>query len=47
MGFARSVADKIVFMADGKIEASASPDEFFTQNQGDRVESFLAKIIHK
>lgn len=47
MGFARSVADKIVFMADGVIEASAPPEEFFTQDQGERVSSFLSKILHK
>ena len=47
MGFARSVADKVVFMADGVIEASAPPEEFFTQDQGERVKSFLGKILHK
>ncbi len=47
MGFARKVADKIVFMADGKIEAQACPEEFFTQDQGQRVTDFLGKIIAK
>lgn len=47
MGFARKVADKIVFMADGKIEAQATPEEFFTQDQGQRVTDFLSKIIAK
>lgn len=47
MGFARSVADKVVFMADGKIEAAAPPEEFFTQDQGERVTNFLSKILHK
>lgn len=47
MGFAREVADKVVFMADGKIEAIAPPEEFFTQDQGERVTNFLGKILHK
>jgi putative glutamine transport system ATP-binding protein len=47
MGFAREVADKVIFMADGQIEASAPPEEFFTQDQGERVSSFLSKILHK
>ncbi|WP_071131207.1 amino acid ABC transporter ATP-binding protein [Enterococcus timonensis] len=47
MGFAREVADKIVFMADGKIEAVAPPEKFFTEDQGERVSSFLSKILHK
>lgn len=47
MGFAREVADKIVFMADGVIEAAAPPEDFFTQNQGERVTNFLGKILHK
>ncbi|MGX7199475.1 amino acid ABC transporter ATP-binding protein [Enterococcus nangangensis] len=47
MGFARSVADKVVFMADGRIEAAAPPEEFFTQDQGERVTNFLSKILHK
>ncbi len=47
MGFAREVADKVVFMADGEIVSQAPPEEFFQEDQGSRVTSFLSKILHK
>ncbi|MCV3382135.1 amino acid ABC transporter ATP-binding protein [Campylobacter sp. IFREMER_LSEM_CL2127] len=41
MGFARAVADKIVFMDDGKIVEISKPDEFFKNPKTDRAKKFL------
>ncbi|EAK9858005.1 amino acid ABC transporter ATP-binding protein [Campylobacter lari] len=41
MGFARAVADKIVFMDDGKIVEISKPDEFFQNPKTDRAKKFL------
>ena len=45
MGFAREVADRVIFMADGKIVEENTPEEIFTNPQTDRLKSFLAKVI--
>lgn len=45
MGFAREVADRIVFMSDGEIIEEGTPDEFFSNQENDRVKQFLGKII--
>lgn len=45
MGFARNVADRVVFMADGKILESGTPDEFFEHPKSDRAKDFLSKIL--
>lgn len=45
MGFARKAADRVVFMADGRIIESATPDDFFTNPQSDRAKDFLSKLI--
>lgn len=45
MGFARRVADRIVFMADGRILEQASPAQFFENPQTDRARDFLSKIL--
>jgi len=45
MGFARKAADRIVFMADGRIVEEASPEEFFTHPKSDRAQDFLSKLI--
>ena len=45
MGFARKAADRIIFMADGKVLESAKPDDFFEHPQTDRARDFLSKII--
>ncbi|MCR4618834.1 MAG: amino acid ABC transporter ATP-binding protein [Lachnospiraceae bacterium] len=45
MGFARQVADRIVFMADGEIIEEGTPDHFFNNPESDRVRQFLGKII--
>ncbi len=45
MGFARKVADKVVFMADGQILEQSTPDEFFEHPKTDRAKDFLSKIL--
>ncbi|MDR2620505.1 MAG: amino acid ABC transporter ATP-binding protein [Propionibacteriaceae bacterium] len=45
MGFARRVANRVVFMSDGEILEEAKPDEFFTNPVTDRAKEFLAKIL--
>ena len=47
MGFARQVADRIVFMADGMILEEGTPDEFFENPTNERLKQFLGKIIRK
>ncbi|MFD9423377.1 MULTISPECIES: amino acid ABC transporter ATP-binding protein [unclassified Streptomyces] len=46
MGFARSAANRVVFMADGKIIEEAVPDQFFSNPRSDRAKDFLSKILH-
>ncbi len=46
MGFAKRVANRIVFMDQGKIIEDCSKDEFFGTTRSDRARDFLAKIIH-
>jgi glutamate transport system ATP-binding protein len=45
MGFARTAADRVVFMADGAIIEENSPEEFFTNPRSDRAKDFLGKIL--
>ena len=45
MAFAREVASKIVFMADGQILESGTPDEFFNHPKTDRLKAFLDRIL--
>ena len=45
-GFARNVADKMVFMDDGEIVEVADPDKFFTNPDSQRCQEFLDKILH-
>ncbi|WP_314176260.1 amino acid ABC transporter ATP-binding protein [Streptomyces winkii] len=46
MGFARSAANRVVFMSDGRIVEEATPDQFFNNPRSDRAKDFLAKILH-
>jgi glutamate/aspartate transport system ATP-binding protein len=46
MGFARKVADRIVFMDQGSIVEDSPKDDFFTAPRSDRAKDFLARIIH-
>lgn len=45
MGFAKEVADRILFMADGQLLEEAAPEEFFTNPKNPRLKEFLSKII--
>ncbi|HET8717063.1 MAG TPA: amino acid ABC transporter ATP-binding protein [Nocardioidaceae bacterium] len=45
MGFARTAANRVVFMADGQIVEENTPEEFFTNPQSDRAKDFLGKIL--
>ncbi|ACK64610.1 ABC transporter related [Rippkaea orientalis PCC 8801] len=45
VGFAREVADRVVFMDGGKIIEIASPDEFFSNPKEERTQKFLAQIL--
>ncbi|HEY0903792.1 MAG TPA: amino acid ABC transporter ATP-binding protein [Marmoricola sp.] len=45
MGFARTAADRVVFMADGAIVEENTPEEFFTNPRSDRAKDFLSKIL--
>ncbi|MFC7516757.1 amino acid ABC transporter ATP-binding protein [Herbaspirillum sp. GCM10030257] len=46
MGFARKVADRVVFMDKGSIVEVAEPETFFTAPRNDRTREFLGKILH-
>ena len=46
MGFARRVANRIVFMDEGRIEEDCSTDDFFDSQRGMRAQAFLSKILH-
>jgi polar amino acid transport system ATP-binding protein len=46
MGFARSVADRVIFMADGQIVEQAPPDVFFDSPQHPKARSFLGQILN-
>lgn len=45
MGFAREVADRVVFMADGEIVEVGTPEHFFTNPTEDRTKLFLSQIL--
>jgi len=45
MGFARTAADRVVFMSDGRIVEENTPEEFFDNPRSDRARDFLSKIL--
>ena len=45
MGFAREVASRVMFMADGYILEQNTPEEFFGNPQNDRLKDFLSKVL--
>ena len=45
MGFAREVASRVMFMADGYILEQNTPEEFFANPQNDRLKDFLSKVL--
>ena len=46
MGFARQVADRIIFMDQGEIIEQNAPEPFFNNPQSDRTQLFLHQILH-
>ncbi|MBR5192487.1 MAG: amino acid ABC transporter ATP-binding protein [Clostridia bacterium] len=47
MGFAKSVSDKVIFMADGCIEEEGTPDQIFSNPKSEKLKSFLSNIDNK
>ena len=45
MGFARTAADRVLFMSEGRVIEENTPHEFFTNPQTDRAKDFLGKIL--
>ncbi|MYR92943.1 MULTISPECIES: amino acid ABC transporter ATP-binding protein [unclassified Streptomyces] len=45
MGFARSAANRVVFMSDGRVVEDRTPEDFFTAPESDRAKDFLSKIL--
>ena len=45
MGFARTAANRVVFMSDGQVVEENTPEEFFTAPRSDRAKDFLGKIL--
>ena len=46
MGFARQVANRVIFMDEGQIVEQDAPDEFFRNPKSDRTKLFLSQILH-
>jgi glutamate/aspartate transport system ATP-binding protein len=46
MGFAKTVAHRVIFMDKGQIVEDCSKDEFFGTTRSERAQSFLSKILH-
>ena len=45
MGFARKVADRVIFMDKGEIVEEAAPEAFFTAPKSDRTRLFLSQVL--
>ena len=45
MGFAREVADRVIFVEDGQIIEEGTPEHFFTNPSSERTKLFLSKIL--
>ena len=46
MGFARQVANRVIYMDQGKIVEDCTKNEFFNSQRGERAQQFLNKILH-
>jgi glutamate/aspartate transport system ATP-binding protein len=46
MGFARKVANRVIFMDQGRIVEDANKEEFFGTPRSERAQQFLAKILN-
>jgi general L-amino acid transport system ATP-binding protein len=47
MGFARTVADRVIFMDEGQIVEENTPDAFFDNPSSDRAQTFISQILHQ
>ena len=47
MGFAKNVSDKVLFMADGKVEEFGTPEEIFDNPKSEKLKSFLSVVENK
>jgi polar amino acid transport system ATP-binding protein len=47
MEFAKNVADRVIFMADGVIEEEGTPEELFAHPKSEKLQAFLAKILEE
>ena len=47
MGFARDVADRVIFMDEGYVVEDDSPDVIFTNPKNDRTKAFLSRVLTK
>ena len=45
MGFAREVADRVIFMADGSIVEAGTPQQIFDEAKEERTRNFLSKVL--
>lgn len=46
MGFAKTVANRVIFMDEGEIIEQNAPEPFFNDPQSDRTKLFLSQILH-
>jgi ABC-type polar amino acid transport system, ATPase component len=46
MGFAKEVADRVVFVDDGNIQEQGTPDEIFNHPKDPRLQNFLDKVLN-
>jgi glutamate/aspartate transport system ATP-binding protein len=46
MGFAKRVANRVIFMDEGRIEEDCTKEQFFGETRGQRAQVFLSKILH-
>jgi ABC-type polar amino acid transport system ATPase subunit len=46
MGFARTVADRVIFMDEGQIIEENTPDAFFDAPSSDRAKNFIGQVLH-
>jgi general L-amino acid transport system ATP-binding protein len=47
MGFARTVADRVIFMDEGQIIEENTPDAFFDNPSSDRAQTFISQVLHQ
>ena len=45
MGFAREVADRVMFVDEGRVKEQGTPEEFFANPKDERLKEFLSKVL--